>query len=58
MNRNKDVESQDIRQRMQVSRRDFMKISSMFGVTSTVLAAAAMAGVITAPRLAKAANSV
>lgn len=53
-----DIESQDLRQRMQVSRRDFMKISSMFGVTSTVMAAAAMTGIITAPSLAKAANSV
>lgn len=58
MQNNPVSEKQNIRQRLQVSRRDFLKISSMLGVTSTVLAAAGMAGVITAPRLAQAANSV
>ena len=58
MNSTKDVESLDIRQRLYVSRRDFLRISSMFGVTSTLMAAAGMAGIITAPGLAKAANSV
>lgn len=58
MDSKQDVESMDIRKRLQVSRRDFMKISAEFGVTSTVLAAAAMTGVITAPSLARAANSV
>lgn len=45
-------------ERLQVSRRDFMKIAGVYGVTSTVLAAAGMVGVITAPSLAQAANSV
>lgn len=58
MRTNQGNQTQDIRQRLHVSRRDFLKISSMFGVTSTVLAAAGLAGVITAPRLARAANSV
>lgn len=58
MRKDMDIESQDIRKRLQVSRRDFMKISGVFGVTSTVMAAAAMTGIITAPSLARAANSV
>ena len=40
-----------------LSRRDFMKIAGVYGVTSTALAAASLTGVITAPRLAQAANS-
>lgn len=55
---NTNLENLDIRRRMHVSRRDFLKISSMFGVTSTLMAAAALSGAVTAPRLAKAANSV
>lgn len=54
----KNQESMNIRERLQVSRRDFMKIAGVYGVTSTVLAAAGMVGVITAPSLAQAANSV
>ncbi|MDL2271836.1 TRAP transporter substrate-binding protein [Desulfovibrio sp. OttesenSCG-928-I05] len=53
-----DPDMMPVQERMAVSRRDFMKIAGVFGVTSTVMAAAGMAGIITAPSLAKAANSV
>ena len=41
-----------------VSRRDFMRISSQFGVTSTLGAAAAMGGLFSAASLAQAADKV
>ncbi len=40
-----------------VSRRDFMKITKQFGVTSTMLGLGVLSGSVTAPRLAEAANS-
>ena len=44
--------------RLQVSRRDFMRVASKFGMTSTLFGAATIAtGVITLPKLATAAES-
>jgi TRAP-type C4-dicarboxylate transport system substrate-binding protein len=40
-----------------ISRRDMLKLTRNFGITSTLLAAAGLAGAITFPRLADAANS-
>ena len=40
-----------------LSRRDFLRISKHFGISSTVLALSAMTGVVTAPRLARAVES-
>ena len=40
-----------------VSRRDLLRISGQFGLSSTLIAASALTGAITAPRLAEAANS-
>jgi len=40
-----------------ISRRDVMRLFKEFGMSSTLLAAGAMTGVITLPRLAEAANS-
>jgi TRAP-type C4-dicarboxylate transport system substrate-binding protein len=40
-----------------ISRRDLLKLTKHFGVTSTLLGAAGLTGVITMPRLAEAANS-
>ncbi|MAH83523.1 MAG: TRAP transporter substrate-binding protein DctP [Rhodospirillaceae bacterium TMED8] len=40
-----------------VSRRDFMRITKQFGVTSTMLGLGTLAGAVTLPRLAEAANS-
>ncbi|MGF1611736.1 MAG: TRAP transporter substrate-binding protein [Kiloniellales bacterium] len=42
----------------QVSRRDVMRLAKQFGWSSTLLAAGAITGAITLPRLAAAANSV
>jgi len=40
-----------------VSRRDFLKITRQFGVSSTMLGLAGLTGAVTLPRLAEAANS-
>ena len=40
-----------------VSRRDVLRISGQFGLSSTLIAAAGLTGAITAPQLAEAANS-
>jgi TRAP-type transport system periplasmic protein len=40
-----------------ISRRDFLRISQRFGMSSTVLALAGMTGVVTLPQLAKAAET-
>lgn len=40
-----------------VSRRDFMKLSQRFGLTSTMLGLGALGGAVTLPELAEAANS-
>ena len=40
-----------------VSRRDMLRVSGQFGLTSTLIAASGLAGAITAPQLAEAANS-
>lgn len=42
---------------LQLSRRDFMKIAATYGLSSTLLAATTLTGIITAPTLAQAANS-
>lgn len=49
---------EDSNRQNQVSRRDMLKLFGTFGITSTMLAAASLTGVVTAPRLAKAANSM
>lgn len=41
-----------------MTRRDFMRIASTYGMTSTFIALGGLAGVISAPRLAAAANSI
>ena len=44
--------------RLQVSRRDFMRVAGRFGMTSTLFGAASVAtGAITLPKLASAAES-
>ena len=40
-----------------VSRRDFMKLTQRYGLTSTMLGLGALSGAVTLPRLAEAANS-
>ena len=40
-----------------VSRRDLLRISGQFGLSSMFIAAAGLTGAITAPQLAEAANS-
>ena len=52
-----EPEQMSLSQRLRMSRRDFMRIAAMYGMTSTAIAATSMAGIITAPALAKAANS-
>ena len=41
-----------------VSRRDMLRISGQFGLSSTLIAAAGLTGAITAPQLAEAGRSV
>ena len=40
-----------------ISRRDLLRLTKAYGITSTLLAAGSLAGVVTFPRLAQAANS-
>lgn len=40
-----------------ISRRDLLRLTKQFGISSTFLAAASLTGIITLPRLAEAANS-
>ncbi len=40
-----------------ISRRDLMRVAGQYGLTSTLLGASALTGIITLPRLAEAANS-
>lgn len=41
----------------QISRRDMLKLTQRFGISSTLLAAGALTGAVSLPRLAEAANS-
>ena len=40
-----------------ISRRDLLKVAGRYGLSSTLIGAAALGGAITLPRLAEAANS-
>ena len=40
-----------------ISRHDLMRVAGQYGLTSTLLGASALTGIITLPRLAEAANS-
>lgn len=51
------LDSSTFADRLKVSRRDFMKVASRFGLSSTILGAASLGGIITLPRLADAATS-